>query len=248
MNGELIPHDSEVDRSPEIRNGEEVARIVRGLYDRLGPKLGCRLVEPTVVLTVAGLKADADIGIVDVSDEEATVVGTLKDGPVRVWFRGRHGDRRFGFMVVRNDAATARLEAQQPDLWARAQQRLGELTENDEVILGEGLTLGYPVVAVIDFAEAYRTHRLDDLEDVDLLEAAGVPEQYWAAVPEFMVAREHLGHPEVARYIDRARAVLRSFYASKPVHQLIGTAEFQTAFASAKQFHRTMIDAKRAAR
>lgn len=245
------PTGVEAQPKPEIPSGDEVAAVVGSFYNQLGPKLGCRLVEPSAVLTFAGLKGSADLASIPVTTSDvAHHTDPIVFGDVSVSVPQPHEQERFGRVKVRNQRFLERAYQRQSALEAQLVRRFGDLTENDRNIAEQGLELGYPDIAILDFAEWCRMNlepgkAPNVFEEVDLLDEGGVPEHYRGSYPEFDVRRDHLGHPAVMQYRNQATQVLREFYSSKTFRQLEQDPIFRSTYAAVERFHDELLMSQR---
>lgn len=92
----------------------------------------------------------------------------------------------------------------------------GDLSDKiDTDVLLQGIFLGYPDQAILDFERCLREGDIhNDLEEADILSAVPSAEEYYGAVPEFDYYPEHRDDPDIVSYITRARKILGEFYGS----------------------------------
>ncbi len=105
----------------------------------------------------------------------------------------------------------------------------------------EGIMLGYPDQAIIDFDKAYKEKKVPALIDSMLLSAHPAAQRYSGAHPDFSFAYESADDPEITTYIESARRILREFYESVDFKRIEGSENFITAYSEYERFHEASI-------
>ena len=210
---------SEQQRSLEILTGEEVAKIVTDLYEQVGPHIGCRLIEPTSVLTIAGLKAGADLPFAIIDNDDINRVERIHL-PTGIDLQARtakpdetrHGYKHGQIFLINRDRY-AQAERELPIITERATKQLGSLSEDDSSIIFQGTFLGYPAQAIIDFVAAYQNDTMDKLDVADILPKEY--QKYSGALPQVCFWPQHKDDPEIQQYVRQSQDVLNAFYESE---------------------------------
>lgn len=228
---------SETPKAPEVRSGEAVAQIVAALYQKVSPRIGVRLIEPSAVLTIAGLKPVADLGNSLVEESDVIFIDEKRSG-IEVKARLPLGKESIGQISLMNTSVLQKQQADLPKLLQRSLRQLIHLREHDWEVIQDGAYLGYPAQALIDWVDALRTNQRDRLVEADLVSVHPAAERYAGKVPEFDYYPEHANDPEIQTYIHQARAILKAFYESEHFR----TIEQQLEFQQARREVRTALD------
>lgn len=104
----------------------------------------------------------------------------------------------------------------------------GELSNNiDTDVLLQGIFLGYPDQAILDFERCLREGDIhSDLEESDILSAIPFVEEFHGAIPEFDYYPEHRDDPEIVSYINKSQKILEEFYGSNWFKSISKDEEF----------------------
>ncbi|OIN93746.1 hypothetical protein COS81_03570 [candidate division WWE3 bacterium CG06_land_8_20_14_3_00_42_16] len=125
------------------------------------------------------------------------------------------------------------------------------LPETIMEILEDGIELGYPDQAILDFEDCCHKGNVnrDVTVESNLLSASPQAQKYHGAVPEFDYYPEHAGDPEIVAYLQSAKATLKDFYESEWFRRLAKDKEFLEARRKADELEAkglTELRAKRA--
>lgn len=241
----------------ETLSGFETAELTSKVYDILGPELGSRLVEPNVILAISGIKGYADIAWVKLNQDEIKKFELANErlsnlGLKVVYPKRIKGDSEIRSIALENFKGVERktrttkipgvitYESSSGNTglmnWYRnindslkEAQKAGKISEEvDLEILFEGIILGYPDQAILDFEKCYRTGNVrKDLLPADIISTIPEAKKYPGAVPEFDYYPEHKDDPEIVEYISKARRILEEFYQSDWFKEMSQTQEFQ---------------------
>ncbi len=251
MIGEPPPHElmapdeptgGELPKTPEIRSGEEVARIMESVYSILGDDLGCRLIQPNGVLTLAGLKGRADVAHIielgsDTQDRIEQANQALAATGVQLKLSPKKGTDRYAELYADNQPFLRYQHQRFPAVIERYTAEFGEPNEATQNHLWAGVTLGYPERAAFDVIG----HGYGGTKYANIISVHPAAQRYRGAVPEFDYAIEHEGDPEIQAAIRNARAVLKEFYSSN-WFQALETSE---AFLTARKRATALIESTR---
>jgi len=169
----------------EPRSGAEVAELVSKIYELAGPELGCRFVEPNVVLTLAGMKGRTDIHWIPESLQLHQGFRRLEkalqaDGIFMNWGFATERDTDIGITNPRGlqravslsripgtpapETIRESMSIEELFRWhqklirsLKQAQKKNKIPKEVEVdILCQGIPLGYPDQAIADFEHCYR--------------------------------------------------------------------------------------------
>lgn len=249
----------------EPLSGIETAELVSRVYEILGADIGCRLIEPNIVLAMSGMKGHADMHWVRLDNkkiEELKLVNSkLEIFGLELCFPKKiEGDCEIRGITFANlkgierkskttkipgvplfDSRTGRdglmMWNKEIETSLAKTQKEGKISEevNLEVIL-EGINLGYPDQAILDFEKCLREGKVhEDLLEADIISSIPEAEKYQGAVPEFDYYPEHKDDPEIVEYIFRAKEILKEFYNSVWFRGLSQKQEFYESRQAAIQ-------------
>ena len=110
-------------------------------------------------------------------------------------------------------------------------------------IIYEGIDLGYPDQAIIDFVDWCKTHK--PTVEADILSAHKLADKYHGPVPEFDYYPESAQDPEIVEYIANARRILKDFYDTPWVQKTTQSQVFKDAYERVQMIHKKMLDERR---
>lgn len=114
----------------------------------------------------------------------------------------------------------------------------GVLPEDIELqIFDEGMMLGYPDQAILDFDASVREDKRDELISSMLIAAHPLAQKYSGEEPEFDFYAESYDDPEISDYIVNGRRILYEFYSSPWFSEL----EKSETFRAARKTNRDLI-------
>lgn len=246
--------------------GEETAEVISKLYEAVGPKVGCRMVEANVVLAIAGLKSLADISWLQLTESEQK---RLKDNNKNTEPYGLllHYDPTVDQLAVESLKGLERktkttkipgipifdnrqqfggfaewLKGIDPSLESAKKAGLLSPETNLEIIY-EGVRLGYPDRAILDYEECLRREGTDsNLEDSDILSVTSEAYKLTGNSCEFYFYLQNAKNPEIANYIQTARKILKDFYQSKVFKEIKNKTDFLEARREADALVKTAHD------
>lgn len=274
-----VSHDKENPTKTEPRTGLETAEIVAQMYTELPKDVSIHLIEPSAVLTIAGMKGQSDIALLVQNPAEAgekidRLNPQLEQQGISLWYGRKQSDNTtpfpFGitnpkgyefsssrytifqtkFGIQPYDSATGMegLKAWQnnvSDTFSNAETE-GRITEAEKEIYEQGIMLGYPDQAIVDFSEWYKNKRhSEELVEADILSVHPLAIKYHGAVPEFDYLQASIDNPDITSYIQRSRQILKEFYDSPWMQQLNKDATFITERAKASQAWEQYLQRKR---
>ena len=132
----------------EYLRGEQVAEIVKNIYETLGPELGCRFVEANAVLAIAGLKGVADIHWVILDESDLEKIDKLNQILEDIKIRLRYPKQVNDYSIP-----------MQLSLYNLRIKEKAQILDSDSNIIYEGKLLGYPKQAILDFEDYYNKKR-----------------------------------------------------------------------------------------
>ncbi len=237
------------------RTGEEVVKIISEVYNLLDPELACKLVNPNVVLAIAGVKRYADIPWIRYTENTESQVYAANlilksygmelsvfhfECPVNIFsgsMTSLKGLERTTHLSSLPWMVKYTYSSKIEDLvvWSRQfKQNLISARERGEIPVGdslmvfhEGIRMGYPDQAIYDFEKALRLNELDKLIRVEL----SYPKEYFttSAVPNFTYYPEHKTDAGIVEWVKTANKIFDRFYGSVWYTELISSAEFLNA-------------------
>lgn len=222
----------------ELLTGEETAKVISRMYEILGPENGCLLVESTAVLAVAGLKGYTFLVDAKIDEQGKVEIEALNkqfeaEGlRIEVW-SSNDAVNIFNLKGFAYKTRRTKIPGYLPydystgfeglrKLWREAFEEVERLKQNreiptevDEGIYEQGVMLGYPDQAILDFEKCLRAGDINkDLINSDMMSASPFAEEYGGPVPEFDYYPSSTADPEIVEYIERAKRVLKEFYSS----------------------------------
>lgn len=253
-------------KTPESLSGFETAKLAEEVYSTLGPDNGCRMVEPSAILTLAGLKSIADIQSAKYDEAEVTkadeVDFLLQQRDITLRCIPHFPQRAIGALLLSNlnglayTTSRTKLPGYSPFVVEQGSDRIGEWEEAAEAkqrelikqgvldpaidlsIYLQGIQLGYPDQAIIDFEHCFRSgDPQGDLQEADILSVSPYAQEYHGAVPEFDFYPASANDRQIVDYITKARRVLQDFYATLWFQKLTRNADFQQARQRQNQRH-----------
>lgn len=242
----------------EPLSGKETAEIISNLYNAAGPKIGCRLVEANVVLAIAGLKSLADISWLQLNESEQEQLKNTNE-VARIYgitfyyeptvdqlgiesLKGLEGKAKTTKIPgippfdsrQQSEGFAKWLKAVDPSLESARAAGLLPPETNLEIIY-EGIRLGYPDQAILDFEEWLRSDSA--YSNLDTSNMLSIDPEAWKLtgnVCEFDFYPQHANDPEIVEYIKTARQILKEFYKSEQFQRLKTDAVFLEARKQAK--------------
>lgn len=235
---------------------EQTVTRMAALYEAVGPRLGCTLVEAEVLLLLAGLRAQTDLLLFDQEDGDAAAVERLNraDADLHVKIveedaRHQQTGRRMRVLILESLAGYAYVSTHIPlqgitpfdptegwegvENWGKEVFDFMRASDTEDLALTRwiGFTLGYPARAIEDACEAIRTGQsFDTLAHADILAVY----RYGGAMPIFSFASAHADDPEIVATCTNWQALLEGVYESR-WHQLLAA---DPAFQAARQARR----------
>ena len=98
----------------------------------------------------------------------------------------------------------------------------GVLTRDDAIIIDQGIALGYPDRAIMDFVDWYKTGRKKELVEADILSVHPSAKQFGGRItPEFDYYATSATDPEIIENIQNSRRILSGFYESPAIKDLL---------------------------
>jgi len=236
----VAPCLAQVDRDPE-----KAVALLLNLYNRAGPRLGCRFVESCYLLTLADWRArgawNGYLIPFPPEDEQriADLNEWLKPQGLALELRQKPEGARLdiislgGLEYTSNRSGT---EWMQPydretgwegrDQWmSAAKARLNALpTHTEPFHYLEGFLLGYPDVAVERYCSPAGDHTIDTAD-------ATIPAvaRYQCGLPIFSLLAADCEHPEVTETEDNWQAFLEAVYDHPRLRKLTDSPEFLAA-------------------
>lgn len=195
----------------EVLSGFEVAKIAEEIYHILGPKIGCRLVEANVVLTMAGLKGFADIHDVKLDKHEIEKIKELN----RIIEKS---EIKLDCPMEISDFS----KSVQLSLYNNRFRKNVQILDSDSQDAWVGKLLGYPMQAISDFEE----FSSKELVESDIVSSIPEAQKYDGAIPDFDYHPKHKNKPEIVNYIKKSEEILRDFYKSDWHQKLIHDVDF----------------------
>jgi len=241
---EFFPQEKQELNKCEFLSGNETAKIAEKAYTELGSELGCRLVEPNVVLTLSGMKGQADIHWINMDKENIEKLRRselkfeklglkivypkkLKKDSTTISiaiinFKGMERKSKstkiLGIRTYENKMGAKGFNDWYGLLFESLEQMQEEGKISKEVdlqVVFEGLILGYPDQAILDFEKCLREGDIHkDLIESDISSVLPEAQKYQGAVPEFYFYLDHKNDIEIVDYIKKAKQVLCDFYKS----------------------------------
>lgn len=246
----------------EPLSGKETAEIISNLYGITGPKVGCRLVEANVVLAVAGLKSLADISWLQLDESEQEQLKnadkTAKQYGITFFYNPTVDQLAIGSLKgLERKTKTTKIPGvpifdsrQQFEGFARwlksfdssleSAKAAGLLsTETNLEIIYEGIRLGYPDQAILDFEEWLRSNSdYSNLDTSNILSGDPNALKLSSNVCEFDFYPQHADDPGIVEYVKTARKILEEFYQSKWFQKLKCDQSFLEARKAAEAIAR----------
>jgi len=224
-------------RPPEPLSGLETSKIVKEIYDSLGPRLGSYFVESNVVLTIAGARGHTEFYIdyprPDDDEKLRSLNGMLEprglkisrgtaihDGTLlMVGIESLKGYERVSKLTAFSfyrpfDASQGwdGLDEWSVELNKRARQE--GISDDDLLNITCGVRYGYPDIAIRDFLSWLASSK--ELKYVtSSIPFAG---RYKCAEPNFIFLPEHRNNAAIKSTVDLCGTILRDFYDS-PWHR-----------------------------
>lgn len=263
-----------------IRSITEISEILEVLMESMGMETGSSFVEPSNILTFAGLKGNNYLYSLlkppDDIDVDTKINQLLNKYGLRVWLAL---DEKFSKVLVQGDLesltgmenktknskiilpkflvpvfdATSGFEGLK--VWKKVfRTRLDELVAKGEIsdlnsskqIFSDGIRLGYPDQAILDFDLHLRTDRKTKSISSLLLSAHPFAQIYAGAHPDFFYAPDSWKDAEILIYIETAKKVLVEFYTSDWFTKLESSSKFRNAYAKFEFEHKKAIEERRA--
>ena len=241
---------------PTPLTGEQTAEIIGKLYDKLGPESGEALVEPNLVLTIAGARGHTEffVDFPEAGDIEKFMAlnevlkGTpikikcnkFQDGLLAVSFENLKGYERISRLT--------KLEGITPffagegweglEKWRKGclenLEKSGKFpSEKNRMIVMSGIRYGYPDQAVRDFIDWINTGRKKYLADSDIPYSS----LYSCAEPNFTYYPESEDDEGIRSTVALWGKILREFYGTPFCRNLETNPDFIKARLEAKKKH-----------
>ena len=241
-------------------SGSQVTEIITQIYDILEPGVACNLVNPNVILTIAGIKPYADIHWIPYTKNTEEKVQTANeilkkyDLELSITLDENSNDIADGFITNRkglerithlskfkwvpkyNSVTGKKGHAK----WYRETlNNLNEMLKNGDIvgdrsleILFSGIKIGYPDQAILDYEDAIRLDNRGTL----ILVKLNYPKEYelTTAIPNFHFYPEHLNEVSIKNWIDTANIVFAELYNSEWYYDLVKTPVFLKALEQDK--------------
>lgn len=239
--------------SKELLTGKETAKVISEIYETIGPTNGCQLVEPTAVLTIAGLKGYTFLVDAVVNEEETQKADDLNRHLESIGIKIKYS-RGLNQMLITNlkglEYKTKRtklpgffpylsiLGFKGKNTWhdqieenLEKARKSGEISPDiDTQIYEEGILFGYPDKAVIDFEKTLRTGDIQkDLVDSDIETTHPFSKKYEGPSCDFHHDPSSANDPEIVEYIERAKQILKDFYNSELLIKISQDPKFLVA-------------------
>lgn len=233
-------------------SGGKVIQIISEIYDILEPAVACNLVNPNVVLTIAGIKPYADVHWIPYTKDtegkilKANAIIKKYDLELDINLDENSANIADGFITSRK--GLERITHSTEFKWVpkyesvtgkeghakwyretltnlKDMQKKEELTGDQSLkILFEGIKIGYPDQAILDYEEAVRLNNRAALIFAEL----DYPKEYWVttAVPNFHYYPEHSREKSIENWVNSANKVFNYFYNSKWYNTIVKTPTF----------------------
>jgi hypothetical protein len=252
----------------EPLSGIETAELASKIYEIVEAEFGCRLIEPNIILLMSGMKGHADIPWVKLDKNKIQklqqINSQLRNFYLEIYFPKKIKDdytiTNLTFVnlkgvekkskatkipgVLPYDSSSGREGLmdwyKEVNISLENAQKTGMIPKEVDIkILIEGIDLGYPDQAIIDFEKCLRVGKIhEDLLEADIISVVPVAEKYHGAVPEFDYYSEHKDDSGIVDYISTARKILEEFYRSDWFKELSQKQEFQAFRQKAIQIER----------
>lgn len=239
--------------SPERMKGEQVASMVKEVFDKFPFEVTQHLVDSNVVLTLAGMKGQTEffIDVPDESQDERIIQGInelsqkLQSIDSNIIMRLERepfpaaSDGVRTMMVNVLNLSTLEEWIQKTKLcdlpkFDKSQGFAGfdkwreDVVEkfgedSDEQEMGVGVRKGYPDQAILDFIDWYNTGREKVKEDAKILNTG----LYDEAQPIYSYYAEHANDPEIVDNENRSSEILAGFYQSQWHKEIAPRLEFK---------------------
>lgn len=229
----------------EYRNTEEIVAIIKEIHEILGTELGEEFLKPSNVLLIAGLKGSnylygQKLFPADISDKINQINSRLQAYNLEINFFRKPTDKAIKLSTFNNYIALDHMTHKTKisgviqyesktglsgfrdwldKQWESFEKKYSKLIAQ---ILVEGIALGYPDQAILDYKDSYETlgqKPYKEMVESDI--SSVVPKEFRSAVPDFDYYPEHQNNLEIVEYIETAKKILNEFYQDEWVKGLV---------------------------
>lgn len=229
---------------PEYRTIKEIVAIIKEIYEILGTELGGEFLQSSNVLLIAGLKGSnylysQKLLSAEISEKIDQINSRLQAYNLEIKFIRKPTDNTIKLSTFNNYIALDKIthKTKIPGVityesktglrgfrdwldkqWESFEKKYSKLIAQ---ILVEGIALGYPDQAILDFEDSYEiaNHHGKKMNESDI--ASVVPEKFQGAVPDFDYYPEHQDNPGIVEYIKAAKKILSEFYQNEWIQKIV---------------------------